>query len=221
MSKKILLLFVAIYSLLIVLLSMQILTASAVILKALDLAVVIVISIFVGAYGREYFLLREKEREAQPVYRLTDDPGEIDLAEGLLHRELFKPFGLDRQVWEEQCAARWMENRQGVDRYFVARLGDEVIAAMVLRVEGDTAELRLAAVAGEHRGKNIGISLWNIVHAYARREQIRTIVVYTRNTAFGFWRRCGLEEASEKWIELDSLAPYNIRYKKMQIDIAG
>jgi GNAT superfamily N-acetyltransferase len=210
MSRKTLILFIAVYAVMIVLQSLQIIYSPHRIASALNLTAVIVTSLIVGALVREWMLVRAKEMEPMPVYRHTDDPGEIDLAVELLHRELYAPYGLEKSDWHERGEG---------DRHFVARLGDEVIAAMILRTGGENAELHHAAVARNHRGKGVGIALWQAVYAHAARNGIRIIDVYSRNTSFGFWRRCGLEAVSDHWFDEKLPGQHPIRRSKMRIEV--
>ena len=210
MSRRTIAFFIAVYAVMIVLQSVQILHAPQWIVSALNLAAVIVISLTVGMLVREWMLVRAREQE--PVCRHTDDPGEIDLAESLLHRELYAPYGLDR--------AQWRERSEG-ERHFIARLGDEVIAAMILRTDGTRAELHHAAVADRHRGKGIGLALWRAVYDYAARNGIRTIEVHARNTSFGFWRRCGLEAISDAWTDESLPGSQELRRIRMRIEVSA
>lgn len=214
MSKKLLLFFIVIYFAITIVQGLQIVASSDRFVETLNLIVVIVISLIVGSFIREWFLLRDKEREARPVYRRSTDPGEIDQSEQLLYTELFEPLGLDKSAREELRA-------EGEDRYFVTKLDGKIVAAMILTVNGTSAEVHHAAVAKAYRGKEIGLTLWQVVHEYAKRQGIRQIVVYSRNTSFGFWRRCGLEDTAEDWIEHEPFVPHNIRYKKMQLDVSA
>jgi N-acetylglutamate synthase-like GNAT family acetyltransferase len=213
LSKRNMLVFILIYAVMIIILSLQILGSSHLTVSLLNLIAVIGVSLIVGGFIREWFMMREQERRSLPIYRYTEDEGEIDQAEGLLYRELFEPLGMEHSVRDELRA-------EGQERYFIAKVEHKLVGVMVLTVNGDTAELHHAAVNKAYRGKEIGISLWNVVHEYAKREGIRTIHLYSRNTAFGFWRRCGLEAVSDEWIEHERFTPHNIRYKKMEMNVS-
>lgn len=214
MSKKLLLFFIIIYFAMTIVQGLQIVASSDRFVETLNLIVVIVVSLIVGGFIREWFLLRDKEREARPVYRHSADPGEIDQAEQLLYTEIYEPWGLDKSARDELRA-------EGEDRYFVTKLDGRIVAAMILTVNGASAVVHHAAVAKAYRGREIGLTLWQVVHEYAKRQGIRRILVYSSNTSFGFWRRCGLEDASEDWIEHEAFVPHNIRYKKMQVEVSA
>ena len=74
---------------------------------------------------------------------------------------------------------RWIENalrsRGDGDRVYVVDEGDRVLAFMHLACQGDTADLRLAAVEPAARGGNVGYSLFLGVLDQLRQERMRQV----------------------------------------------
>ncbi|XEC93499.1 GNAT family N-acetyltransferase [Paenibacillus tarimensis] len=142
------------------------------------------------------------------IYKLTNDLEEIIISEKLLYEVLFKPIDLSN-------SARQQFKIPGDEYFFVAFDGTEAAGVMLVVVNGDYVELRHGAVSCKYHGKGIGSGLWNEVQRFLQDKGIRTIELYSRNTALGFWTKLGFEEISG-WIDHQLFARHEIRFKKMR-----
>lgn len=145
-------------------------------------------------------------------FYMTDDPIEIAQAKELLYYELFKPLNMPVEIQEQLRV-------EGREYYFIASHDDKVLSVMVLVVNGLEFELHHAATLSSYRSKGIGCELWKVVLAFADKNCIKEIFLYSRNTALRFWSLMGFIEESDKWLESDLFLKHNIRHKKMKIKI--
>lgn len=143
----------------------------------------------------------------------TEETRLVQQAETLLYEELFHPLGLPLDMQEQL-------KTEGVEHYFVAVDGDNVIGTMVLVIHGTDVELHHAAVSSSYRGRGIGSRLWEEVLAYCSIEHLKKVNLYSRNTAIAFWRSLGFMETSDAWLEAEMFVKHGIRHKQMERDIS-
>ncbi|MFD0587486.1 GNAT family N-acetyltransferase [Paenibacillus sp. GCM10027627] len=140
----------------------------------------------------------------------TDNDGHIAKAKRLLYTQLFKPIhpSAVRQLRQEEY---------GAEHYFVCSLDQEIIAVMVLTVEGDGAELHHAITDKKYRSRGVGKRLWEQVRQFAEGEGFCSVELYSRNTAIEFWQSIGFYPLTEEWLEIEPFLRHSIRHKKMAI----
>lgn len=142
----------------------------------------------------------------------TEELEIISKAKNLLYNELFKPLGFPEDMQEKLKAP-------GKEHYFVCIYEKEINGVMVLAVDKERAELHHAATVNKYRNHGIGKKIWQEVYEFVKNEGIKTVELYSRNTAVDFWRSLGFIEVSEEWLETDLFMKHNIRHKKMEISI--
>jgi ribosomal protein S18 acetylase RimI-like enzyme len=105
---------------------------------------------------------------------------------------------------------------EGEEVGFACLEDEEVIGAMVLVVNGTTAEIRFAAVAAHQRKKGIGRRLWEEIVVYMTQQtKIVTVELYSRNMVIDFWSSLGFKEDS-LWLDHKLYEPHGIRFKRMK-----
>ncbi|WP_036746876.1 GNAT family N-acetyltransferase, partial [Paenibacillus sp. UNC451MF] len=116
---------------------------------------------------------------------IVDNPILKDKMEDLLYTEMWKPYGMSRETRQALAMS-------GEEINFVCLEGDDVVGAMVLIVNGSTAEIRFAAVASDHRKKGIGRRLWEEIATHiTQHTNISTVELHSRNISIDFWSSLG------------------------------
>ncbi|WP_282937378.1 GNAT family N-acetyltransferase [Paenibacillus sp. RC67] len=133
--------------------------------------------------------------------------------EDLLYTEMWKPYGLGREMRQALAMS-------GEEVSFACLEGEDVVGAMVLIVNGTTAEIRFAAVASHVRKKGIGRRLWEEIVTYiTKHTKISTVELHSRNIAFDFWSSLGFKEESP-WVDHKLYEPHGIRFKIMKYNFS-
>jgi len=133
--------------------------------------------------------------------------------EDLLYNEMWKPLGMGRET-------RQALSMEGDEVGFVCTEEEDVVGAMVLFMNGTTAEIRFAAVSSQHRKKGIGRRLWEGIAAYIKQQtSITTVELHSRNLSIDFWSSLGFREASP-WLDHKLYESHGIRFKLMKYDFS-
>jgi len=107
---------------------------------------------------------------------------------------LRRPLGLDFTA--DELA------REKADTHLAALEGRRVVGALLLRkVDQRTARIMRMAVAPDRQGRSIGRSLVERAEGLARRRGFETMMMHARETAVGFYERCGYRTVGEYFLE--------------------
>ena len=91
-----------------------------------------------------------------------------------------------------------------VDCRHVALLDDDTVLATVVAVPlaPGVMRIRQMAVHPEHRDRGLGRALLDQTEAVLREAGVRQLILHARDTAIGFYRRCGYHEEGEPFPEI-------------------
>ena len=137
------------------------------------------------------------------IYHGSDDYWQmVQLRERILR----KPLGLSFSKEEL--------NEEAEDVLIGSYDDDELIATCLLRrVNGDTMKLRQMAVHEKCQGKGIGENIVHYAENIARDKGCRYIIMNARDTAVGFYERCGYSIYGEPFEEVG--LPHHSMGKKL------
>lgn len=141
--------------------------------------------------------------------KLINDNKTIDAASQMLYDELFAPLQISKNDLESF-------KTDGKEQYIVCMDKDHIVGVLVIVEKDCEAEILHAVVAHEHRGQGIGKLLWRKALEYLKSKQYEDIFLYSRNTAFEFWSRCGFKALSDEWLEHELFIPHGIKHKRMK-----
>lgn len=119
-------------------------------------------------------------------------------------------YGLDRddagRLAEIYQANRFCEPGSP-NQAWVARVGGQAVAKVVLHVDGDTAGLYGLATLPEARGRGLAAALTLLAYDEARRMGATIAILHSTPMAVGLYRKLGFEHVAdfEIWAEPDTL----------------
>ena len=94
-------------------------------------------------------------------------------------------------------------------------LDEDVMLGCCILTELDqkTLRLRQMAVNNKLQGKGIGESIMSFTELLARDKGFKKIVMHARNTAIGFYEKCGYKVCGSQFLELN--IPHHIMEKEI------
>ncbi|MCR8630274.1 GNAT family N-acetyltransferase [Paenibacillus radicis (ex Xue et al. 2023)] len=144
---------------------------------------------------------------------IVDNEALKEKIEDLLYTEMWEPYGMGRDMRQALAMS-------GEEVNFAYLEGEDVVGAMVLIVNGTTAEIRFAAVASHFRKRGIGRRLWEGIVTYITHQtNISTVELHSRNIAIHFWSSLGFKEDSP-WLDHKLYEPHGIRFKIMKYNFS-
>ena len=101
------------------------------------------------------------------------------------------------------------------DDILIAAFDDDVILGCCLlsQTSADTVRLRQMAVKNNLQGKGIGQAIMNFAETLARDKGYKKLTMHARDTAIGFYERCGYKIEGEQFMEVS--VPHHIMEKKL------
>jgi len=141
--------------------------------------------------------------------KLINDSKTIEEANRILYKELFAPLQISETDIEKLKS-------DGKEQYVVCEIKGHIVGVIVIVEKDSEAELLHAVVASEYRSKGIGKILWRKALDHLKSKEYKDIFLYSRNTAFDFWSRCGFKAISDEWLEHELFIPHGIRHKRMK-----
>ena len=80
---------------------------------------------------------------------------------------------------------------------------DELLGCCLLtQIKNDTVRLRQMAVRDKVQRKGIGQAIMNFAETLAKDKGYKKIIMHARDTAMGFYERCGYNTVSSSFIEV-------------------
>lgn len=84
---------------------------------------------------------------------------------------------------------------------------------ILTKVAPDTVRLRQMAVVNKQQGKGIGYSIMSYAENLARDKGFRKLIMHARDTAIGFYERCGYRVTGEQFTEVT--IPHHVMEKDL------
>ncbi len=92
---------------------------------------------------------------------------------------------------------------ESCNRHFVWMVGCQLVATlMAVPLQGDVMQLRQMAVACDQQCKGVGSALLAAAETVLRGDGVRLLRLHARETAIGFYRRCGYQCVGDPFEEL-------------------
>jgi len=97
----------------------------------------------------------------------------------------------------------------------IAAFDDDVIlgCCLLTQTSYDTVKLRQMAVRNNLQGKGIGQAIMNFAETLARDKGYKKLTMHARDTAIGFYERCGYKVKGDQFIEVS--VPHHVMEKKL------
>ncbi len=125
----------------------------------------------------------------------------------LRYELLRKPLGL--HFSDEELA------RETQDILLGAFEDSKILACCVLtKLDAETVRLRQMAVNKKQQGKGVGNTLMNFAERIAADMGFRTLTMHARNTAVGFYQKCGYRVVGSEFIEVG--IPHHVMQKPLR-----
>ena len=101
------------------------------------------------------------------------------------------------------------------DDILIAAFDDDVILGCCLLSQtcADTVRLRQMAVKNNLQGKGIGQAIMNFAETLARDKGYKKLTMHARDTAIGFYERCGYKIEGEQFMEVS--VPHHVMEKRL------
>jgi len=101
------------------------------------------------------------------------------------------------------------------DDILIAAFDDDVIlgCCLLTQTTTDTVKLRQMAVKNNLQGKGIGQAILNFAETLARDKGFKKLTMHARDTAIGFYERCGYKIHGEQFIEVS--VPHHAMEKRL------
>ncbi|MES2775260.1 MAG: GNAT family N-acetyltransferase [Bacteroidota bacterium] len=91
---------------------------------------------------------------------------------------------------------------------------DEILGCCLLtQTAADTVKLRQMAVKNNLQGKGIGQAIMNFAETLARDKGYKKLTMHARDTAIGFYERCGFKILGDGFIEVS--VPHHVMEKRL------
>jgi N-acetylglutamate synthase-like GNAT family acetyltransferase len=91
---------------------------------------------------------------------------------------------------------------------------DKMLGCCILtKLDQKTLRLRQMAVSNKLQGKGIGESIMSFTELLARDKGFKKIIMHARNTAIGFYEKCGYKVCGGQFLEVN--IPHHIMEKEI------
>ncbi len=115
-------------------------------------------------------------------------------------------LALRKRILRDPLGLQWTEEEESWEpreRHFGGRVGNEMIACVVIRPQGDGAvKLRQMAVEPDLQGTGIGRELLEGVEKILVSHELDRIELNARDTAVGFYEKLGFRKEGEEFVEV-------------------
>jgi N-acetylglutamate synthase-like GNAT family acetyltransferase len=97
----------------------------------------------------------------------------------------------------------------------IAAYDDEEMlgCCMLKKIDPHTLQLRQMAVKNNLQRKGIGASIMSFVETLSRDKGYKKIIMHARDSAIGFYERCGYKQKGEQFIEIN--LPHHVMEKRL------
>jgi predicted N-acetyltransferase YhbS len=91
---------------------------------------------------------------------------------------------------------------------------DDMLGCCLLKkIDVHTLQLRQMAVKNNLQRKGIGASIMSFVETLSRDKGYKKIIMHARDSAIGFYERCGYKQKGEQFIEIN--LPHHVMEKRL------
>ena len=91
---------------------------------------------------------------------------------------------------------------------------DDMLGCCLLKkIDTHTLQLRQMAVKNNLQRKGIGASIMSFVETLSRDKGYKKIIMHARDSAIGFYERCGYKQKGEQFIEIN--LPHHVMEKRL------
>jgi N-acetylglutamate synthase-like GNAT family acetyltransferase len=101
------------------------------------------------------------------------------------------------------------------DHILIAAYEDEDMlgCCMLKKLDSHTLQLRQMAVKDNLQRKGIGASIMSFAENLSRDKGYKKIIMHARDSAIGFYERCGYKKKGDQFIEIN--LPHHVMEKKL------